>query len=169
MNNSLASNSSRTIAQEVVREITDLLYDYVLCLDDDRLEEWPDFFIEDCIYKIVPRENLRLKADLPIWFCENKNMLRDRVLALRTCSVYNLHYDRHLISNTRVKCQDDGRFYVHSNYAVFQTDLIEGKTILFCTGKYEDEVVFVAGQPKFKVKRVILDTYSVPNLLATPV
>jgi anthranilate 1,2-dioxygenase small subunit len=152
-----------------LQEITNLLHDYVLYLDDDRLEEWPDFFVEHCTYKIVPRENLQLKAQLPLWFCENKNMLRDRVLALRTSSIYNLHYDRHLISNVRVLGEQAGLFRVHSHYALFQTDLVEGKTSLFCTGKYEDEVVFEPSGARFKSRVVILYTYSVPNLLATPI
>src|SRR5690242_1528287 len=91
-------------------KITRLLSDYVLFIDDDRLEEWPEFFVEDCIYKIIPRENLRFKTRLPILYCENKNMLRDRVTALRSSSIYNLHYDRHIISNICVIGETDGRY-----------------------------------------------------------
>ena len=82
--------------------ITELLYDYVEYLDDDRLEEWPDFFVPDCMYKIMPRENVERELPLPIWYCSNRNMLTDRVQALRTSQIYNLHYDRHILSNVRV-------------------------------------------------------------------
>jgi len=30
---------------------------YPSTLDNDRLEEWPDLFTDDCLYEIVPREN----------------------------------------------------------------------------------------------------------------
>ena len=148
--------------------ITELLYDYVQYLDDDRLEEWPDFFLNDAQYKIMPRENLERGLPLPLWYCDNRKMLHDRVQALRTSQVYNLHYDRHILSNVRVLEEANGVHLVHANWALFQTD-IEGTTRLFCTGKYIDQIVFLRDTPKFKEKLVVLDTYSVPNLLATPI
>ncbi len=148
--------------------ITEFLYEYVQYLDDDRLEEWPDFFVADCLYKIMPRENVERELPLPLWYCDNQHMLHDRVQALRTSQIYNLHYDRHILSNVRVHDEEDGVHPVHANWALFQTDL-EGTTQLFCTGKYVDKIVFVDGSPKLKEKLVVLDTYSVPNLLATPI
>ena len=111
--------------------ITELLYDYVQALDDDRLEAWPDFFVADCQYKIMPRENVKRALPLPIWYCDNQRMLHDRVRALRTSQVYNLHYDRHLLSNVRIHEEDDGVHPVRANWAVFQTDVVEGTTSLF--------------------------------------
>lgn len=154
---------------DVTETIVNFVYDYVQTLDDDRLEEWPDYFTEDGVYKVIPRENLRLSNPLPIIFCDNRNMLRDRVLALRTSSIFNLHYDRHLVSNVRVRAERGDIYEVHSNYALFQTDLIEGQTKLFVTGKYEDRVLLENGKPLFKSKLVVVDTYSIPNLLATPI
>src|SRR6266851_5038296 len=34
-----------------------LISDYVHCIDDDRLEEWPGFFADPCVYKITSAEN----------------------------------------------------------------------------------------------------------------
>ena len=42
---------------EVRDAINDLMADYCHYIDDDRLEEWLDFFTEDCHYKILSREN----------------------------------------------------------------------------------------------------------------
>ena len=42
------------------QEVEDLIHAYVQCIDDDRLEEWPDFFADDCLYKVIPRENADL-------------------------------------------------------------------------------------------------------------
>ena len=44
--------------------VEDLLLAYVDSLDHDRLEEWPKFFVEDCLYQIIPHENV--SRDLPI-------------------------------------------------------------------------------------------------------
>ncbi|MBT0134853.1 ring-hydroxylating dioxygenase subunit beta, partial [Listeria seeligeri] len=37
--------------------LRDFYDDYAYCLDEDRLEEWPDFFTEDCHYRVLSREN----------------------------------------------------------------------------------------------------------------
>ena len=37
--------------------ITNLLAEYVHSIDEDRLEDWVDLFAEDCVYKILSREN----------------------------------------------------------------------------------------------------------------
>jgi 3-phenylpropionate/cinnamic acid dioxygenase small subunit len=44
-------------ARELRLELEQLYADYVGCLDEERFEDWPQFFTEDCIYRIVPREN----------------------------------------------------------------------------------------------------------------
>lgn len=43
--------------QDLRFEVEEMYYDYVECLDDDQLERWPEFFTDDCVYKIIPREN----------------------------------------------------------------------------------------------------------------
>jgi len=37
--------------------IHELIAACVECIDDDRLEEWPGFFAENCHYLITSREN----------------------------------------------------------------------------------------------------------------
>jgi anthranilate 1,2-dioxygenase small subunit len=99
-------------------------------------------------------------------------MLRDRIVSLRNANEYNLHYDRHLISNVRVRPGDrvgDGveMWRVTANYAVFQTTL-EGQSKLFSTGRYQDEVIREGERYLFSRKVVVIDTFSIPTLLATP-
>lgn len=147
--------------------IEGLLADYGHCIDADQLEEWLDFFTEDCVYKIIPRENVVRDLPLSLMLCENKNMLRDRILSLRKANIYNIHTDRHLISGIRLTGEADGVYSLEANYAVFQTNQ-EGDTRLFSVGQYIDKVVFVNEQPKFKEKIVVVDTSSIPTLLATP-
>ena len=154
-------------AVSISEQIANLIYDYARCIDEDRLEELPDFFVEDCLYKVMPRENAEYGMPLAIIFCDNRNMLRDRILILRKAAVYNLHYDRHMISNVRVFDEADGIYHVHANYVVYHTDL-EGESRVFSTGRYDDKVRFENGTPKFMQKIVTVDTYSVRNPLSAP-
>ncbi len=48
------------IAVEARLAIDDLFADYGAHLDADRLEDWLELFVEDCVYQIVPRENAEL-------------------------------------------------------------------------------------------------------------
>ena len=154
-------------AAELRATFDDLLAEYGFLIDSDRLEEWLDLFVEDCVYRIVPRENHVRGLPLALMLCENKNMLRDRVQALRGANIYNIHVDRHLISGTRYRGEVEGAHLVEASYAVFQTDQ-DGQSRLFSVGQYLDRVVFERGAPRFKEKLVIADTAAVPTLLATP-
>jgi anthranilate 1,2-dioxygenase small subunit len=145
----------------------ELLFEYVARIDADRLEEWLDLFTEDARYQVVPRENVEQDLPASVILCTNKNMLRDRIVSLREANEYNLHYCRHLVSAPRVAELGADRVRLRATYSVFQTDL-EGNSKLFAVGEYDDEIAFVDGGPLFAKKYVVLDSYSVPNLLAVP-
>ena len=153
---------------QAVREAADeLLHDYVDRLDSDRLEEWLELFTEDCSYRVLPRENLEQNLPVSVILCTNKDMLRDRVTALREANEYNLHYDLHLVSSLRTRPAAAGVWHLEANYAVYQTNL-EGESRLFSVGRYRDKARFEGQRLLFCEKLVIVDTYSIPTLLATP-
>ncbi len=57
--------------------------DYAACIDADRLEDWPDFFLDDCLYKITTADNRRRGYAAGIVYADSRAMLQDRVAALR--------------------------------------------------------------------------------------
>ncbi|WP_448510754.1 aromatic-ring-hydroxylating dioxygenase subunit beta [Immundisolibacter sp.] len=148
-------------------QVSKLLTDYVECIDDDRLEDWPDLFVEDCLYQVIARENADRGLPTSAMYCDSRGMLRDRVVALRHANIYAKHYSRHLLSNVNVKGVQDGEVVVQSNYVVLQT-LVEGDTKVFNAGKYLDRIVATPDGLRFKRKVVVFDTYRIPNLLVTP-
>lgn len=145
----------------------ELMHEYALRIDDDRLEDWLDLFAEDATYQIVPRENVEQNLPVSIVLCTNKRMLRDRIVSLRNANEYNLHYDRHLIGDLRVAPHAGPAWAVEANFAVYQTNL-EGQSRLFSVGRYYDLVRLEGDQLLFCQKRVVIDSFSVPTLLATP-
>lgn len=56
--------------------------------DNDRLEEWPSLFVEDCLYEIIPREYEELGLPAPLVHCTGAAMLSDRVVSLRHANIY---------------------------------------------------------------------------------
>jgi anthranilate 1,2-dioxygenase small subunit len=145
----------------------ELMAEYADRIDSDRLEEWLDLFTEDARYDVIPRENVEQGLRVSLMVCANKAQLRDRITALRSANEYNLHYDRHVISAIKARAADDGTYEIGANYAVFQTNL-EGQSRLFSVGRYQDRARLENGRLLLCDKRVIVDTYSVPTLLATP-
>ena len=63
----LANNYS---VEGVQTAIVRLMAGYVHLIDDDRLEEWPDLFTDDGIYRVTTRENIELGLPASLIFCE---------------------------------------------------------------------------------------------------
>jgi anthranilate 1,2-dioxygenase small subunit len=149
---------------EAARELLD---EYAERIDSQRYEEWLDLFAEESSYQVIPRENADQNLPASLIYCSSKNMLRDRIASLCNANLYNPHFDRHMISGVRVAQDAHGVWNVRANYAVFQSDL-EGQSKLFSVGRYADKVIKRDGRLLFREKRVIVDTSSVPSMLATP-
>lgn len=149
-------------------ELHQLQENYIHALDNDRLEDWPEFFTDDCLYEIVPRENAEAGLPIGVIYCDNKKMLRDRVLSLRHANIYEAHTYRHMTSGLVFKALDDNTVETESSYVVIQT-LQNGESFVYQAGRYLDLVVRTAAGWRYARRRVIYDTLRVPTLLATPI
>lgn len=156
------------VSAEVRYSIENLIADYAHYIDDDRLEEWLNFFSEDCVYKILSRENVEQALPLELLSCRNKNMLRDRILSLREANIFNIHFDKHIIGAIRILGEQQGNYRIQANYSLYQTNQ-DGESILFSVGTYRDLITFSNDAPLFKEKIVIVDTFAIARLLSTPI
>lgn len=156
---------SRAISYETVRN---LLFAYARAIDSGEFEAWPEFFVEDATYKILPRENADRGLPLAVMLCDSKNMMLDRIRALREANIYNIHYPRHTISNIELLERNGRTCRAVSNYVVYQTDQ-EGRTTIYSVGQYADVIVADGDGLKFKEKVVRVDTFGIPNLVALPI
>ena len=153
---------------DVRRKIEDLIADYAHAVDDDRLEEWPDFFTEDCSYRIINRQNYAKGRRVGIMDCSSKGMLRDRILALREANVYEPHCYRHLQSGIRIVTTDGGVYKVETSFVIVRT-MQEGDMSLFCTGKFVDEIVVDGDIPLFRKRLVVTDSNRIHTLIVIPI
>ena len=147
--------------------VQQLLAEYVEVIDDDRLEQWPELFVDDARYEVVPRENSDRGLPLAAMFCDSKGMLIDRVVSLRQANIYALHYHRHVLSNLRITQRSEAEVQAQCNFVVFQTR-VQGETAIYSAGKYLDRIVATDGGLRFKEKRVIFDTYRIYSLMVRP-
>ena len=88
--------------QELHFEIEQLNSEYSCALDNERYEEFLELFAEDCLYRVVPRENHLLGLPIAAIHCESKGMIKDRVHAARESTMAEPRTLRHFISNVRV-------------------------------------------------------------------
>ena len=146
--------------------VEQLLARYVHAIDDDRLEEWPAFFVAAGRYRITTAENHARGLPLCIVQADNQAMMRDRIAALRHANIYEAQGYRHTVSSTLVKPLGGETFEAVSNFIVVRI-MHDGASALFASGRYVDRIR-LAGEAKFEDKLVILDSRRVDTLLAIP-
>jgi anthranilate 1,2-dioxygenase small subunit len=156
-------------AEIVLRlEMQDLQDRYMAAIDNDKLEDWPGFFVEDCLYEIIPKENADAGLPIPLIVCDNAAMLRDRVISLRHANIYAQPHYRHFLSGLSCRRIDDARVEMSASYLVINTTTA-GESGVYQAGRYEDVAVKTENGWRFKSKRAIYDTSRVQTLLAYPI
>jgi len=142
--------------------------EYISTLDTDALELWPEMFVEDCHYEIIPKENFDLGLPAPVIYCDSKAMLRDRVVSLRNANIFQPVVYRHFFSGLSFQPLDEGALEMRSSYLVINTNQL-GQSTVYQTGRYHDVVVEAGGRWRFKSKRAIYDTSRIQTALAIPI
>ena len=145
------------------------IYDaYFDTLDAGRLEEWPDFFVAECRYRIISRENYEAGQGLCIMQADSKGMLSDRVRAILKTQVYAPRYYRRFYSGLRVVKAEGGELEVRQNVLIVQTLLNNPSEILGCGAGHDRLVLNESGELKFADRTLNLDTEMIRNSVIYP-
>ena len=154
-------------AGSAIAELRDFYDDYVEALDDLRLEEWPGFFTEDCLYRIIPRENWERGLTLSTMQAESRGMLQDRVTGLLRTQMYAPRHYRRFLSGLRIKAEEPGGVRVRQNVLVVQTLVDKQSDIVLC-GVAHDLVARDGGRLRLRERILVMDSEMVPNSLIYP-
>ena len=147
--------------------VQELIAAYADCIDEDRLEAWPDLFTEQCRYLIIGRADHAAGLRHGIIYAASRGMLADRVMALRKANIFEPHRYRHVVAPIRVLRVADGVAEAQSNFMVARI-MHDGETALFATGRYLDRID-VAREPfRFVERLVVLDSHKIDTLLVIP-
>ena len=141
--------------------------DYAACIDADRLEDWPDFFLDDCLYKITTADNHRRGYAAGVIYADSQAMLRDRVAALREANIYERHTYRHIVGMPRLEAETAGIVVAETPFLVVRT-MRDGRMDIFATGRYLDRVTDSDGALRFAERIVVCDSPRFDTLLAIP-
>ena len=142
--------------------------DYARAIDDDRLEDWPGFFAEPCLYTITSADNHRQGMPAGLMYADSRGMLQDRVAALREANIYERQTYRHLIGLPAIL--DEERMGVRTETPFLVVRIMrDGRMDLFATGRYLDVLVEEAGALRFRERVVVCDSGRIDTLLAIPI
>jgi salicylate 5-hydroxylase small subunit len=145
-----------------------LYADYALAVDSGQWDLWPEFFTEQCVYKLQPRENFERGFPLCTLLFTSKGMLKDRVYGIRETLYHDPYYQRHVVGAPVVRKVEDGRIHSEANYAVFRTKYDKESTV-FNVGRYIDTVVHTPAGLKFAERLCVYDSEMIPNSIIYPI
>ena len=138
-------------------------------LDAEKFEAWTDLFdTEDCVYRVLSRENQDLGLPLPIMGCFSHGMVRDRV-AMLAKGVLTYRRDRLLRQVTNVQCLDlsETQVQARANLVVYQSSE-EGVSRLYMVARY-NALLRVSGETwLIQSMDVVVDSFGIDTMLAVP-
>ncbi|MGH7367306.1 MAG: aromatic-ring-hydroxylating dioxygenase subunit beta [Candidatus Rokuibacteriota bacterium] len=147
--------------------VSQLNAEYARAIDDDRLESWPDFFTDPCVYKITSADNYRRGLPAGLVYADSRGMLKDRVTALREANIYERQAYRHLVGLPAIRPGADGAIHAATPFLVVRV-MRDGTMDLFATGRYMDTMIDEADTLRFRERLVVCDSSRIDTLLAIP-
>lgn len=149
-------------------ELCQLYARYAEVTSNGRWEEWPDFFTDQCLYKVQPRENFERGFPLATMSFISKGMLHDRVYGIRETLFHDPYYQRNVTGLPLLKSVEGELFRVEANYSILRTKMSQ-ETTVFNAGRYLDEVRMTPQGLRFSAKLCIYDSEMIPNSLIYPI
>jgi 3-phenylpropionate/cinnamic acid dioxygenase small subunit len=152
---------------ELRTRVDDFYARYAEVICDDELERWPDFFVEECLYKIIPRVNHERALPVSLILAESRGGVIDRMTAIRNTMVFAPRYLSHVVSLIRIVDVDGGHLATRSTLTVYET-ISEQATTLLIAARTFDKIAIQHNALKFVERVVICDTEQLPSTLIYP-
>jgi anthranilate 1,2-dioxygenase small subunit len=141
--------------------------DYARCIDNGKLEHWPDFFEERCLYRITSAENYDQGLEAGMVYANSRGMLVDRVSSLREANIYERHTYRHILGQPSILSEEGPQVRTETSFLVARI-MRGGQTDIFATGRYLDLYRMRGEDAKLAERIVVCDSSRIDTLLALP-
>ncbi len=137
-------------------------------IDSGRLEDWPEFFLDQCLYKVTTADNYEKGYQAGLIYADSKAMLGDRISALREANIYERQRYRHILGMPLIVGAPDGTATAETSFLVVRT-MRDGQMIVFAAGVYLDKLQRNdAGAWRYSERIVVCDSQRFDTLLAIP-
>jgi anthranilate 1,2-dioxygenase small subunit len=150
-----------------VERILALQAAYIRCIDNNALETWPDFFLDQCLYVVTSAENHKAGFEGGIIYADTKGMLIDRIAALRQANVYEKQSYRHILGLPHIVRNGGDEAESETPFMVARI-MHDGQSDIFATGLYLDTYRSAGDELKFAKRLVVCDSSRVDTLMALP-
>jgi anthranilate 1,2-dioxygenase small subunit len=155
------------MAHDIHQLIARAQADYVRCIDDGDLTQWPDFFTGSCVYRVTTADNYNRGLAGSMIYAASRGMLVDRIASLRDANIYERHSYRHLLGQPYVVSESENEARSETSFMVARI-MRDGSTSLFATGRYCDVYIVEADGVKLRERIVVCDSSRIDTLLALP-
>ena len=145
-----------------------LYAEYAAAVDANDWDKWIALFVEDCDYRVQPRENHERGLPLATLALLSRGMLQDRAYGIKETLFHDPYYQRHVVGAPLVEKVEDGVIVAQANYAVFRTKLSQ-ETTVFNVGRYLDRIRITPDGLRFEQRHCIYDSEMIPNSLIYPI
>ena len=153
---------------ELRLRLADLYAAYDAALDEGDWAHWPEFFTEDCLYQVLPRENYDSGLPAALIYAESRAMLADRIVALKNAMFFAPRIIRRLTGSVLLRAIEPDGMRLAASFALLQTMLNEPSELLLC-GRCYDRVVEDDGTLRFAERICVTDATSIPTSLIYPI
>lgn len=155
------------MAQDIFLTIIHAQADYARTIDNDELEKWPDFFTDDCLYKITTAANYAKGYEVGVVFANSRGMVLDRVSALREANIYEKQSYRHILGMPVIMSDDAKGVRTETSFLVVRI-MQDGESDLYASGRYFDLYRREGEGVKLAERIVVCDLQRFDTLLALP-
>ena len=157
------------LTAELRLDVQEFYSRYAECLDGGRLQVWPEFFLDYCVYRVTTRRNLRLGPDQDLVSLSTRAAMFDRIVAVGQSEDYDPYMQRHLVSSFRIQAASESELRAQANFQILRT-FPEQRTEYFISGSYNDRIaITAAGRLHFREKICVLDSDVPPDSLVYPI
>ena len=137
-------------------------------IDTGRLEDWPGFFLDRCLYKITTADNHERGYQAGLIYADSRAMLVDRIAALRQANIYERQRYRHILGMPLITDDTDGTITAETSFLVVRT-MRDGHMTIFATGIYLDKLRRDETTAwRYAERIVVCDSQRIDTLLAIP-
>ena len=140
---------------------------YIRCIDNNALELWPEFFLDQCLYIVTTAENHRNGFASGMIYADTKGMLIDRIAALRQANIYEKQSYRHILGLPNILKNGGDEAESATPFMVVRI-MHDGQSAIFATGLYLDTYRDAGNDLKFAKRLVVCDSSRVDTLMALP-
>lgn len=152
-----------------LKALNELHLAYLGALGRNDMTAWAACFADPGSYICTTRENEEQGLSLALMMDDSHGRILDRVKYVQQVwhGTYEDYRSRHVTQRTAWRLSPDGALFDEGNFIVSYTGE-DGRSGLLATGTYHDEVVLSEEGPRYRAKKVVLDTTITPRYLVYP-